>query len=229
MFALKRTLAKPSRSILWKSLHTLPELTYSYDALVPIISKDIMELHHMKYHKTYVTNLNEIEKKMKEALSKQDVNEVARLTPYLKFNGGGHINHCIFWKNLSPEGGDPSEELCEAFTRDFGDFRGFKKELQTLANGIHGGGWAWLGYNRGYKRLELVALENQDPLEGTTGLVPLLGIDVFEHAYHLQYSNRRSQYVEKIFEIINWEDVSERYKEACTREPPAPLTFQRSD
>ncbi|CAH1408387.1 unnamed protein product [Nezara viridula] len=215
MFALKRTFTRPSGGILWKSTHTLPELPYAYNALEPVISKEIMELHHKKHHNAYVTNLVTFQDQIKEAIAQNNATKAISLLPALRFNGGGHINHSIFWKNLSPDGGKPSDELCKAIIRDFGSFDDFRKQLQTLANGIQGSGWGWLGYNKVSKRLQLAACANQDPLEGTTGLIPLLGIDVWEHAYYLQYQNRRPDYTGKIFDIINWVDVSERFNNAA--------------
>ena len=133
----------------------------------------------------------------------------------LKFNGGGHLNHSIFWKNLSPNGGgEPSVggSLAELIKTNFGSFEDFKKEFVTKTVAIQGSGWGWLGYNQNKRRLELATCANQDPLLETTGLDPLLGIDVWEHAYYLQYKNVRPDYVNALFNIINWSDVEERLK-----------------
>lgn len=215
MFALKRTVTRPSQWLVtWRQEHTLPKLPYPPEALEPVISKEIMELHHQKHHQAYVTNLNNAQKQIAEALQKNDVSKAISLMPAVRFNGGGHLNHSIFWNNLSPNGGKPSAELCEAINQAFGNFDNFRTQLQALSNGIQGSGWGWLGYNKQSKRLQLAACPNQDPLEATTGLVPLLGIDVWEHAYYLVYKNRRPEYTDRIFEIINWADVSERFKKA---------------
>ncbi|XP_071444471.1 superoxide dismutase [Mn], mitochondrial isoform X2 [Hetaerina americana] len=195
--------------------HTLPDLPYDFNALEPVISAEIMQLHHSKHHATYVNNLNVAEEKLSEAKAKNDVSAIIALAPALKFNGGGHINHSIFWNNLSPNGGgEPSGELMKAISRDFGSFENFKTQLQTAAVGVQGSGWGWLGYNKQSKRLQLAACANQDPLEATTGLVPLFGIDVWEHAYYLQYKNVRPDYVKNIFKVANWKDVEERFKKA---------------
>jgi len=194
--------------------HSLPELPYEYNALEPIISRDIMNLHHCKHHQTYVTNLNAAEEKLQSALEKGDVSTAVSLGPALKFNGGGHINHSIFWKNLSPCPSEASTGLCHAVKDCFGSFDKFKEQLTTLSVGIQGSGWGWLGYDPKSKCLKLAACSNQDPLQATTGLIPLFGIDVWEHAYYLQYKNVRADYVKAIFDIVNWKDVSERYKKA---------------
>lgn len=194
-----------------RSKHTLPQLPYDYAALEPIICREIMELHHTKHHQTYVNNLNAAEEQLAEAVAKKDPSKIIALGGALKFNGGGHINHTIFWQNLTPNRTDPSAELKEAINQSFGSFENFKKELTTLTVAIQGSGWGWLGYNKKSKRLQLAACANQDPLEATTGLVPLFGIDVWEHAYYLQYKNVRPSYVEAIYEIANWKDISDRF------------------
>uniref|UniRef100_A0A6I8NDP4 Superoxide dismutase n=1 Tax=Ornithorhynchus anatinus TaxID=9258 RepID=A0A6I8NDP4_ORNAN len=146
-----------------------------------------------------------------------DVTTQVALQPALKFNGGGHINHTIFWTNLSPNGGgEPKGELLEAIKRDFGSFEKFKEKLTAVSVGVQGSGWGWLGFDQEQGRLRVAACSNQDPLQGTTGLVPLLGIDVWEHAYYLQYKNVRPDYLKAIWNVINWENVTERYQ-ACKK------------
>uniref|UniRef100_A0A8C6ERS5 Superoxide dismutase [Mn], mitochondrial n=2 Tax=Marmota marmota marmota TaxID=9994 RepID=A0A8C6ERS5_MARMA len=197
--------------------HSLPDLPYDYGALEPHINAQIMELHHSKHHAAYVNNLNVTEDKYREALAKGDVTAQVALQPALKFNGGGHINHTIFWTNLSPNGGgEPKGELLEAIKRDFGSFDKFKEKLTTVSAGVQGSGWGWLGFNKEQGRLQIAACSNQDPLQGTTGLIPLLGIDVWEHAYYLQYKNVRPDYLKAIWNVINWENVTERYM-ACKK------------
>jgi len=195
--------------------HSLPDLPYDYNALEPIISADIMKIHHSKHHATYVANLNVAEEKLAEAKAKDDVSAIIALGSALKFNGGGHLNHSIFWQNLSPKGGgEPTGELMEAIKRDFGSFENMKTRLSASTVAVQGSGWGWLGYNKTSKRLEITTCANQDPLEATTGLVPLFGIDVWEHAYYLQYKNVRPDYVKNIFNIANWADVSQRLSKA---------------
>ncbi|XP_050095582.1 superoxide dismutase [Mn], mitochondrial [Anopheles aquasalis] len=197
-----------------RSKHTLPDLPYDFGALEPVICREIMELHHQKHHNAYVTNLNAAEEQLKDAVAKNDVSKIIQLGAAIKFNGGGHINHSIFWKNLSPDRSDPSAELQQALKRDFQSMDNFKKEMKAAAVAVQGSGWAWLGYNKKTKLLQIAACPNQDPLEATTGLVPLLGIDVWEHAYYLQYKNLRPNYVDAVFDVVNWKDVSERLANA---------------
>lgn len=195
--------------------HTLPDLSYDYNALEPVISAEIMQLHHSKHHATYVNNLNIAEEKMAEAVAKGNVTAMIGLQAALRFNGGGHINHSIFWQNLCPGGsGEPSGALADAIKNDFGSFEAMKNELSASSVAVQGSGWGWLAYNKGLKKLQIVTCPNQDPLEATTGLVPLFGIDVWEHAYYLQYKNVRPDYVKAIFQVANWNDVGKRYTAA---------------
>lgn len=166
---------------------TLPELPYDYAALEPVICREIMELHHSKHHAAYVTNYNAAKEQLDEAVAKQDTNKIISLQGALRFNGGGHINHSIFWKNLSPDRSEPSEKLKNAIIKDFKSLDNLKAELKVAAVGVQGSGWAWLGLNKKTGALEVVQCPNQDPLQATTGLVPLFGIDVWEHAYYLQF------------------------------------------
>lgn len=199
-----------------RSKVTLPNLPFEYKDLEPIISRDIMQLHHQKHHAAYVNNYNAAEEKLQEAITKGDTKTIIELGPVLKFNGGGHLNHCIFWEVLSPSSsaGKPSAQLNNAINQNFGSFESFKSQLSAIAVGVQGSGWAWLGYNPKTKSLALTACANQDPLQATTGLIPLFGIDVWEHAYYLQYKNVRPDYVKAIFEVANWKNVSERFEKA---------------
>ncbi|KAL7073594.1 hypothetical protein ACQ4LE_007310 [Meloidogyne hapla] len=196
--------------------HALPDLPYDYNALEPVISAEIMKIHHQKHHATYVNNLNVTEEKIQEALANGDIRSAIQLQSVLKFNGGGHINHCIFWTNLCNDGGEPSGKLLQAINRDFGSLQGLQDRLNAIAIAVQGSGWGWLGYNKIDKRLELACCQNQDPLEPTTGLVPLFGIDVWEHAYYLQYKNVRADYVKAIWKIADWKNIEERYESAQT-------------
>lgn len=197
-----------------RAKHTLPELGYDYKALEPIICAEIMELHHSKHHAAYVTNFNAAEVQLQEALQKNDTTKIIGLQNALRFNGGGHLNHEIFFKNLTPKSTTLGADLCAEIDRNFGSFEAFKKELIASTVGVQGSGWGWLGYNPKTKGLQVATCANQDPLQATTGLVPLFGIDVWEHAYYLQYKNVRPSYVEAIFEIVNWEDVGSRFAAA---------------
>uniref|UniRef100_A0A7M5WSQ1 Superoxide dismutase n=2 Tax=Clytia hemisphaerica TaxID=252671 RepID=A0A7M5WSQ1_9CNID len=212
----RRALSKQAlQSVQVASKHTLPALDYEYSSLQPIISEEIMTLHHSKHHQTYVNNLNAAEEQLQDALSQGDLPKVIGLQPALRFNGGGHINHTIFWTNLSPNGGgEPKGDLLAAIVRDFGSFANMKEQLTNATVAVQGSGWGWLGYDKKTSMLTIDAMANQDPLQSTTGRIPLLGIDVWEHAYYLQYKNVRPDYVKAIFDIVNWSNVSERYENA---------------
>jgi superoxide dismutase, Fe-Mn family len=197
--------------------YTLPDLPYDLGDLEPVISAEIMDLHYNKHHKTYIQNLNSLLEQLEEAQDKDDVSKMIALQSGINFNGGGFINHSIFWTNLAPkkkEGGTPPEgALAEALNAQFGSLDQFIQQMTTKTVAIQGSGWGWLGYNKDAKRLEIATCCNQDPL-AAKGLVPLLGIDVWEHAYYLQYKNVRPDYVKAIWEIVNWKNVAERYQAA---------------
>lgn len=192
----------------------LPELGYSFEALEPYISKDIMETHYTKHHQAYVNNFNLALEKSKDAEAKGDLGHMIALQQALKFNGGGHINHSIFWTNLAPasQGGGKIENgpLHAKILEDFGSFESFKDQMSASAMALQGSGWVWLGYDRGAKRLIIVNCPNQDPLI-SMGYIPLLGIDVWEHAYYLQYKNVRAEYIKNIWNVVNYKNVEERY------------------
>ena len=200
-----------------KTSYQLPELPYDFNALEPVISAEIMELHYSKHHKGYVTNLNAALEKYHEAEGKNDVAQMISLQLAIKFNGGGHINHSIFWTLLAPvkKGGGqgPQGELAKMFDRDFGSFEGLKEKLNTAALGVQGSWWEWLGYSKANKRLEITTSANQDPLSAQN-LIPILGIDVWEHAYYLQYKNVRADYVKAIWQVFNWGHIEERFQKA---------------
>jgi len=190
--------------------HTLPDLPYDYNALEPVISADIMKIHHGKHHQTYVNNLNMVEEKIEEARAKNNLSAVINLTGAHAFNAGGHINHSIFWQNLSPQGGgEPDGELMDYIKRDFGSFENMQKTLSATTIGIQGSGWGWLGYNKARDMLQIATCGNQELIQ-SKGLEPLFCIDVWEHAYYLQYKNVRPEFVHAIFNIANWKDVQQR-------------------
>lgn len=196
---------------------TLPPLPYALDALEPVISKEIMDLHYNKHHNTYVTNLNAALEKYAKAESENDLPAMIALEPAIRFNGGGNINHSIFWTNLAPVsaggGTPPTGALADAIKAQFGSLEDFITQFNATTVGVQGSGWGWLGYNKQRKRLEIVTCSNQDPV-AATGLVPLLGIDVWEHAYYLQYKNVRADYLKEIWKVVNWKNVAERYAHA---------------
>jgi Fe-Mn family superoxide dismutase len=197
--------------------YQLPDLPYDFSALEPVISGEIMELHYSKHHKAYVTNLNAALLEYHEAESKKDLSKMVALQSAIKFNGGGHINHSIFWTILTPpkkaESAPSKGSFAEMIQRDFGSFDAFKEKFTKTAVGVQGSGWGWLGYNKNSKKLEIASCANQDPLS-VQGLVPLLGIDVWEHAYYLQYKNVRADYVKAIWQIFDWKKIGERFAQA---------------
>ncbi|KAI9224380.1 superoxide dismutase [Mn], mitochondrial [Blastocladiella britannica] len=199
-------------SVAARAKHTLPDLPYDYSALEPVVSAEIMRLHHTKHHQTYVTNLNVFEEKLDAAMAKRDVGAQIALQGALKFNGGGHINHSIFWTNLcAPKEFDlPQGDLLTAINRDFGSLEKMVAKFNAQTVAVQGSGWGWIGYNKEQNKLAIATTPNQDPLAPTTGLVPILGVDVWEHAYYLDYKNARPDYLKAIWGIVNWKNVGER-------------------
>ena len=197
--------------------YQLPQLPYDFNALEPTISAEIMQLHYSKHHQAYVNNLNKALEQYAEASQKQDLATIESLLSTIKFNGGGHLNHSIFWTNLSPSNKDggvlPTGPLAEAIKKDFGSIQNLIDQLSAKSNAIQGSGWGWLGYDKTHHRLTLATCENQDPLI-TKGLIPLLGIDVWEHSYYLQYKNVRADYVKALWNVVNWKNIAERFEKA---------------
>lgn len=195
----------------------LPQLGYDFGDLEPFIASEIMNLHYSKHHQAYVTNLNKALEQYAEAEAKNDVAAMIALQAAIKFNGGGHVNHSIFWTNLCPQkdGGGTltSGPLLDAINQEFGSKEALIEQMSQKAVAQQGSGWAWLGYNKAKKRLEIATCDNQDPLS-TKGLIPLLGIDVWEHAYYIQYKNVRADYVKALWNVVNWKNVEERFLNA---------------
>lgn len=199
--------------------YTLPDLPYAFDALEPYIDEETMHLHHDKHHNTYVTNLNAAiekhpelgEKTIEELLSDMDAVPTDIKTA-VRNNGGGHANHSFFWKIMAPNaGGEPTGAIKEAIDEAFSDFATFKEEFKKAAAGRFGSGWAWLVMENG--KLAITSTANQDSplMEGKT---PILGLDVWEHAYYLKYKNVRPDYIEAFWNVVNWEEVNNRLSSA---------------
>ncbi|HET6244558.1 MAG: superoxide dismutase [Bacteroidetes bacterium] len=197
---------------------SLPELPYAHEALEPHIDGRTMEIHHTKHHNAYVTKLNEaIEEENIEATSIEEIcKNISRYTKKVRNNGGGHFNHSFFWKIISPDGGgEPKGELVNAINKSFGSFNDFKKQFENETINRFGSGWAWLVVSN--NNLKTGSTPNQDnPLMDVSELrgTPILGIDVWEHAYYLKYQNRRPEYVSAFWNIVNWNEVEKRYLEA---------------
>jgi len=191
--------------------YTLPELAYDYSALAPHISATIMELHHSKHHQAYVTGANTALAQLAEARDKGDLTYVNKLEKDLSFNLGGHVNHSIFWTNLSPDGGDkPTGDLESAINDEFGSFDKFTAHFTATAMGVQGSGWAVLAWDSIGQRLIIVQFFDQ---QGNlpAGIVPILMLDVWEHAYYLDYKNVRADYVKAFWNIANWENAQKRF------------------
>jgi Fe-Mn family superoxide dismutase len=197
----------------------LPQLPYAYEALEPHIDKETMNIHHTKHHNTYVTNVNNALAGNEELLSKSVEELVSNLDAVpenvrtaVRNNGGGHANHSLFWTILSPNGGgEPTGDLASALNDKFGSYDKFKEAFAAAATTRFGSGWAWLVVNNG--EIEVTSTPNQDSplMEGKT---PILGLDVWEHAYYLNYQNRRPDYISSFWNVVNWDEVSKRYSAA---------------
>jgi Fe-Mn family superoxide dismutase len=202
---------------------TLPKLPYAYDALEPKIDAETMKIHHDKHHAAYVTNLNAALKDHPEIARKgivailRDIKMVPEtIRQAVINNGGGHANHTMFWEIMAAPGkgggGKPTGELAKAIDEKFKNFEEFQKTLSDLAAKRFGSGWAWLVVD-GHGKLDAISTANQDS-PYMTGMKPLLGIDVWEHAYYLKYQNRRPEYIKAWWDVVNWSKVAERYNEA---------------
>jgi len=193
---------------------TLPDLPYDYAALEPHISAQIMQLHHDKHHNTYVTGANTALEKMEEARANGDAAGAAKLSKDLQFNLGGHVNHSIFWKNMSPDGGDkPTGELAAAIDEFFGSFDNFRDQFTAVATTIQGSGWAILAYEPIAGNLVIEQMYDQQ--NGVpVATIPLLQLDMWEHAFYLDYQNVKADYVKAFWNIVNWADVAERFGKA---------------
>lgn len=204
--------------------YALPPLPYAYDALEPHFDARTMEIHHTKHHQTYITNVN-------NALAEANVAEVPveeliadigalpqQIQNVVRNNGGGHANHALFWTVLSPDGGEPSGKLKQAIEDDLGGYDRFKDAFTKAAQTRFGSGWAWLTLGKDGKLLVESSANQDSPLmgqfAGMSGGTPILGLDVWEHAYYLQYQNKRPDYIAAFFNIINWAEVERRYEAA---------------
>lgn len=198
--------------------YTLPELPYDYAALEPHISAKIMELHHSKHHQAYVTGANTALEKLAAARDAGDLSAVNLYEKNLAFNLGGHVNHTVFWNNLSPEGGgEPDGELRAAIDEYFGSFDGFQKHFTENATGIQGSGWSVLGWDHLGKRLSIFQLFDQQS-NVPVGITPVLMLDMWEHAFYLDYLNVKADYVKAFWNIANWRDVAARFEKARSTE-----------
>lgn len=196
------------------AVYTLPDLDYDYGALAPHIAPEIMELHHSKHHAAYVTGANNALDQLAAARESGDFGAINKLEKDLAFHLGGHINHSVFWKNMSPDGGgEPAGELASAIDEFFGGFEGFKKQFGANANAIQGSGWSMLVWDTLGQRLNVMQLFDQ---QGNlpVGQLPVLQLDMWEHAFYLQYKNVKADYVTAWWNVVNWADATARFERA---------------
>jgi len=208
----KEQKAKPKEYMVREN-HKLPPLPYAYDSLEPIIDVETMHLHHDKHHAGYVKGLNKAESMVAKARTENDYSLIKHWERELAFHGSGHILHTIYWENLSPQGGGtPDGILIDAINSEFGNFDTFKAQMIAATNSVEGSGWGVLAYQPVFGKLTILQAEKHQNLT-QWGAMPLLVIDVWEHAYYLKYMNKRAEYVNKIFDIINWKDVKKRLEQ----------------
>ncbi|HSA75041.1 MAG TPA: superoxide dismutase [Candidatus Nitrosocosmicus sp.] len=207
------------------SKYELPPLPYSFDALEPSIDAKTMEIHYTKHHQTYTNNLNAALEKCSEEIQNKDIIDVLNnldsvpndVRGAINFNGGGFDNHRIFWNNMTPNGGgEPQGPIAEAIDKTFGSFANFKEKFTTSTVAIQGSGWGWLIFDSTNNKVDYKSMPNQTSPR-TEGLIPLLGCDVWEHAYYLKYQNKRPDYVNAWWNLINWQDVNDRYKKSINK------------
>jgi superoxide dismutase, Fe-Mn family len=200
--------------------YELPPLPYAYDALEPHIDARTMEIHHTKHHQTYTDKLNAALEKCPPEVQEKDIVEIlsnldqvpADQKSAINFNGGGFDNHRIFWNNMKPNGGgEPGGSVADAINTSFGSFSDFKEKFSSTTIAIQGSGWGWLVYNPSTNKVEYKAMPNQTSPR-TEGLIPLLGCDVWEHAYYLKYQNRRPDYVSAWWNVVNWDDAANNFE-----------------
>lgn len=199
---------------------TLPKLDYNYEDLEPVLSKELVEIHHAKHHQTYINNYNNLYPSLEEAVKNGNHEKIIALGNAIKFNAGSHINHSIYWKNLAPvkNGGGqvPGKDsnLRQHIEKTWGSVEKFQELFTNQTVAIQGSGWGWLIYDKTTHSLQYKELPNQDPVCMFAGQVPLFTIDVWEHAYYISYKNVRANYVKDLWKIVNWKDIESRYEEA---------------
>jgi Fe-Mn family superoxide dismutase len=202
--------------------YTLPEMPYAYDALEPHIDAQTMEIHHSKHHQKYTDGMNGALEKLSPELQEKDIEEILSninkvpddIKGAINFNGGGYDNHKLFWNSMKQNGGgEPTGAIADAINDSFGSFAEFKELFSSKTAPLQGSGWGWLVYNPSSGKVEYQAMSNQDSPR-TKGLVPLLGLDVWEHAYYLKYQNKRPDYIAAWWNVINWDEVNDRFSKA---------------
>lgn len=207
--------AATSTTVFARGKATLPKLDYDFGALEPFISGAINEVHYTKHHQTYVNSYNAAIEQVEQAKAVNDIAAQVALTTVIKFHGGGHINHSLFWKNLAPKsqgGGEPpssSSALGKAIAADYGSLDNLIGKVNGTLAGVQGSGWAWIVKNKDTGALDVIAKANQDIVDGA--YIPIVGIDAWEHAYYLQYKNVKVDYFKAIWNVINWQEAEKRF------------------
>ncbi|BDR76880.1 superoxide dismutase [Clostridium tetani] len=196
--------------------HTLPALPYAYNALEPHYDEATLRIHHDIHHKTYVDGLNNAENKIEECRRTGDYTLIKHYERELAFHGSGHILHTLFWENMMPGGSQPKDEILNQINKDFTDYETFKKEFSAAAVAVEGSGWSILCWNCMFNKLVILTAEKHQDLT-QWGVKPLLILDVWEHAYYLKYQNKRAAFVDAWWNIVNWDVVNERFKQATTK------------
>jgi superoxide dismutase, Fe-Mn family len=195
--------------------YELPELPYAYNALEPYYDEQTLKLHHDAHHKAYVDGLNNADAKLAEAREKGDFSLVKHWERELAFHGSGHLLHTLFWESMKPNGGGPATgKIAELIDRDFGSYDSFKKQFSAAAVAVEGSGWALLCCNPAFGKLEILTAEKHQNLT-QWGVVPVLALDVWEHAYYLKYQNKRAAFVEAWWNLVDWDGVNSRCKCTC--------------
>ena len=204
--------------------YEVPPLNYKYDSLEPYIDAKTMEIHHTKHHQTYANGLNEALERINALTHKNYITSILsdltivpeHVRNAINFHGGGFDNHRLFWESMKPNGGgEPGGKLADEIKIYFGNFKEFQEKFSQASLSIQGSGWGWLVYNRTYSRLEFKAMPDQTS-PWTFRLIPLLGLDVWEHAYYLKYQNRRADYIEAWWNVVNWTEIEERFLRVTT-------------
>jgi Fe-Mn family superoxide dismutase len=193
-----------------KTSYQLPKLPYSFSSLEPVISAEILELHYTKHHQAYVNNFNAALDQYHDAEEKKDLTAMLALESTISFNGGGHQNHSLFWECLSPAKSALHATFDAAVKKNFGSMDKLKEKFLAQAAPVQGSGWAWLGYSPAQDALRIVTTQNHLGIS-SMGLLPLMIVDVWEHAYYLQYQNRRPDYLKALWDILDWAKISKRY------------------
>ncbi len=197
--------------------HELPDLLYTYNALEPYYEERTLRLHHSAHHKAYVDGLNNAEAKLLDAREKSDFSLLKHWQREIAFHGSGHILHSIFWTNMTPGGGGPADgAVTQRIKADFGSLAAFKGQFSAAAAGVEGSGWALLCWNPLFGKLEVLTAEKHQNLT-QWGAIPLLVLDLWEHAYYLQYQNKRAAFIDAWWNLVNWEDINTRFAGAGQR------------